>query len=148
MRKARTPGIQHFLCKTGLLTLDKDFNPLGFDFLACQVGQQYLSANLSGFWRSNASKEMCFWKAECPVQMKGWVGCCLRESIFSLCVLRSSINGSPISLRTHCPPLGLPVPSLKSAKPQQRQLCDLLPPLCWSHPPNTSFLSSLLWIVM
>ena len=42
------------------MTLDKDFNPLGFDFLACQGGAQHLSANLSGFRRSNKSKEMHF----------------------------------------------------------------------------------------
>jgi len=43
------------LCKTGLATLDKDFNPLGFDFLAWQVGEQHLSANLSGVGRPNKS---------------------------------------------------------------------------------------------
>lgn len=49
-----------FLCKTDSVTLDKDFHPLGFDFLACQGGAQHLSANLSGHRRSNKSKEMHF----------------------------------------------------------------------------------------
>lgn len=92
-----------FLHKTGSVTLDKYWNPLGFDFLACQVGKQHLFANLSGFWRSNKSQEMCFEKHRpCSDAKDDWDVAAGKS--FYLCVLRSTISkGKPISLPTSQP---------------------------------------------
>lgn len=96
------------LCKTGSVTWDKDFNPLGFDFLAWQVGEQHLSANLSGAGRSNKSWEMCFEKQNALFRCKGSLGCTRRESFLSLWVLRSSIN-------TEAPPPNPLMPTFSSS---------------------------------
>lgn len=39
----------HSLCKTRSVTLDTDAHPLGFDSLACDMGEQHLPVELSGF---------------------------------------------------------------------------------------------------
>lgn len=73
-------------------------NPLGFDFLAWEMGEQHLSANLSGFGKSNKIRK-CALTAQCPVQMLRDDSDVASRKLFYLCVLRSSIHkGSPISL--------------------------------------------------
>lgn len=116
MRKVRKPGICTFPVQNWFGHFGQRLvNLLGFDFLACQMGEQHLSANPNGCGKSNNSQKMCF-ESEAPCSG-------VRDDVASrkpvyLCVLRWSVHqqGEPCVLTR------VPVPSLESAKPQQRQL--------------------------
>lgn len=96
LRKVRKPRICTFPVQSWFSHFGQGLvHPLGFDFLACQVGEQHLSANPNGCGKSNNSQEMCF-ESEAPCSD-------VRDDIASrkpvyLCVLRWSISkGSPVS---------------------------------------------------
>lgn len=97
MRKVRKPGICTFPVQNWFGHFGQRLvNLLGFDFLACQVGEQHLSANPNGCGKSNNSQEMCF-ESEAPCSDVR-DDAASRKPVY-LCGLRRSISkGSPVSL--------------------------------------------------
>lgn len=122
MRKVGKPGSQHFFCAKLVQWLwTKTFNPLGFDFLACQMREQHLSANLSGFWRSNRSKEMHFEEHSTLFRCKDdWDAA--SGKAFHLCASLDPPSTTEPRLHMDLLPTfpGSPTPSRRVRTPQQR----------------------------
>lgn len=124
MGKVRKLEPSTSLCKTGLVTLDKDFKPSGFWF-PCLASERAMLIYKSVEQEDQIKvRKMCFEKQNALFRRKGALGCTPRESFFvSLCPQILHQYRSPTSRRIPAHLLKLPGPPEKRmGKPQQRQL--------------------------
>lgn len=115
----------HSLYKTRLVTLDTDAHPLGFDSLACEMGE-LLPVELSGFWRSNRNQGICFENTGLCSDVRGAWDVALQKAFYLF------LSSDPLPPRGAHLPTILPAPSPEGTKPNHST--SLLTVLCPSPP--------------